>query len=230
MGCHVAVRPRDVISEHGREQGGVPGRDTSLGDTCDSARHVAGEQPEQQVPVAGGQPRSDGSGRGGAKRVGFAAHRRLRTIGCRAHRQPAVSYGDAEPDAERDTRATPLTAAPARPLDARRARRTGDAPARHCPCEPARAARRRSAPPSRRRARCGSPSGSAAGHLPDPAVAEALIVASDARDARPLDQVEAEVHRRAAPGTGRSEVTRDRRATMPTRVSPATPFRAHSAQ
>ena len=31
----------------------------------------------------------------------------------------------------------------------------------------------------------------------DPRVAEALIRASDARDARPLEQVEAEVHRRA---------------------------------
>jgi hypothetical protein len=31
----------------------------------------------------------------------------------------------------------------------------------------------------------------------DPAVAEALIRASDARDARPLEQVEAEVRRRA---------------------------------
>ena len=39
-----------------------------------------------------------------------------------------------------------VTADPAKPPDARRARPTGDAPARHCPCEPARAARRRSAP------------------------------------------------------------------------------------
>ena len=126
--------------------------------------------------------------------------------------------------------------------DARRARATGDAPACHCPCEPARAARRRSAAPSRRRARCGSPSGSEAGPPPaNPAFAEALIAASHARDARPLDQVQAEVPppgrwlgacagRCAAACPGRSEVTRDCRATMPTRVSSATPFRAHFAQ
>ena len=123
---------------------------------------VAAEQPQQQVPVAGGQPGQMAPA--GVERSESA----LRPIAACARLAVAliVSLLSAMVTMSLTLSATVarhVTADPAKPPDARRARPTGDAPAQHCPCEPARAARRRSAPPSRRRARCGSPSGSGAG-------------------------------------------------------------------